>query len=629
MFLRSAAALWSGGRAATAVALLLALAGMAGPRAASAHEGHDHGPKQAELPASVLPRATSAGEVFELVAIRKDEELLVFVDRVADNAPVTTATVNVNLGGEDVSAKLGTDGVYRVPAKSISEPGQHELVITVIDGDASDLLPATLDVPAKAAAPPVTVAPSAIETAKSRALQLIARLDGLTAGPVNSALAAAPQNVAAPARSLVERVGPSFVIAGLALTLILISLPLFRLRKLQAPAGSSTETAAPAAGPAPASTSAALILVSVFVSSTLALGQPGDAETSTAPPSTPPSTSIITTGDAPRRLSDGTVFVPKPTQRLLEVRTVAVKAAANRARQTLAGRVIANPNRSGVVQSSIGGRVTPSKNGFPTIGQAVKAGEILAYVTPAIPAIDTSDLTQAAGELDQEIDIVRNKFNRARRLLQQGFSTRAVVEQLELELKGLQKRRNALKPNQVQSETLTAPVDGLISTAKAVPGQVVAPNDVLFEIIDPSKLWVEAYVFDLTTPQQLYDPTVALQDGRSIPIRFVGRSLSLRQQSAILHFEMANAPAGLDVGMPVTVFAEAGEAMEAFILPKAAIVRASSGEDIVWRHEAPERFVAQPVKVAPFDGSRVRIEAGLQEGQRIVVQSAELINQVR
>jgi multidrug efflux pump subunit AcrA (membrane-fusion protein) len=49
----------------------------------------------------------------------------------------------------------------------------------------------------------------------------------------------------------------------------------------------------------------------------------------------------------------------------------------------------------------------------------------------------------------------------------------------------------------------------------------------------------------------------------------------------------------------------------------------------VWVKVAPERFAARPVRIAPLDGDRVVVTAGLTAGDRVVVEAAELINQVR
>src|SRR5690606_30879218 len=60
----------------------------------------------------------------------------------------------------------------------------------------------------------------------------------------------------------------------------------------------------------------AIVLVALVVSTAFALGHEGHDHAEPAP---------TQSGDAPARLSDGSVFVPKPTQRLLAVRTVIAK----------------------------------------------------------------------------------------------------------------------------------------------------------------------------------------------------------------------------------------------------------------------------------------------------------------
>ncbi len=62
--------------------------------------------------------------------------------------------------------------------------------------------------------------------------------------------------------------------------------------------------------------------------------------------------------DLAQRLPDGAVFVPKPTQRLLVLRTVMTEQGSFHRTVELPGRIIPDPNASGVVQSSVGGRLS-------------------------------------------------------------------------------------------------------------------------------------------------------------------------------------------------------------------------------------------------------------------------------
>ena len=77
--------------------------------------------------------------------------------------------------------------------------------------------------------------------------------------------------------------------------------------------------------------------------------------------------------DLAQRLPDGSLFVPKPTQRILAIRT-ALTAEGRFARAIeLPGRIIPDPNASGLVQASAGGRLSPPPGGFRRGDGALRA----------------------------------------------------------------------------------------------------------------------------------------------------------------------------------------------------------------------------------------------------------------
>ena len=68
--------------------------------------------------------------------------------------------------------------------------------------------------------------------------------------------------------------------------------------------------------------------------------------------------------DAPQRQPDGSVFVPKTSQRLLAIRTVVTEKREYFKAIELPGRIITDPNASGYVQSALAGRLSPPPKGF-------------------------------------------------------------------------------------------------------------------------------------------------------------------------------------------------------------------------------------------------------------------------
>jgi len=570
---------------------------------AMAHEGHDHGPPAAAFPTSNHPRAVATSENYEIVAVLKGTELFIYVDRFADNSPVTKAHVTVTIGNTESQSKLMPDGVFKVQSKDLRLPGKHELIFAIQEGPNSDLLITSLEVPAtiKVVAPP---GPS-FQSALSRLNTAIAPVTALQIAAAGGAISS------------------------------LVLLALFMRRRKRGAAlktvvpGTDTfntgasETAASKPRSIRAASAAAAAIVLLLVATSPDAIAHGDEDHGDA------KQSISVPGDAPRRLPDASVSLPKSSQRLLEVRTVQTKETTTKPSFSFVGRVIANPDHFGVVQSAVGGRVTPLAAGLPKLGQAVTAGEVLGYVAPYIAAIDRSDATQTAGELERQIALAEIRLARAKRLFAVDAGTRTRVEDLEIEIKALENRQATLRESQTKLEPLFAPIDGVIAATKIVVGQVVEPKDILYEIIEPSSLWVEAFDFEQSSPQTFYEASATAQGSASFKLNFIGRSRTLRQQSTVLQFAIENPPTSLNVGTPVTVLVQKGDPVNGIILPRTAVVHTTNGENVVWQHKEPERFVAAPVRVSKFDGERVLVERGLKAGERVVVQGAELINQVR
>jgi hypothetical protein len=83
------------------------------------------------------------------------------------------------------------------------------------------------------------------------------------------------------------------------------------------------------------------------------------------------------------------------------------------------------------------------------------------------------------------------------------------------------------------------------------------------------------------------------------------------------------------IGQPVTVVAQSKERIKGVVLPAQAVVRNPSNEPIVWIKSGAERFIPQPVQFRPLDANTVVVTQGLSADNRVVVQGAPLIAQIR
>ncbi|KAB1071611.1 efflux RND transporter periplasmic adaptor subunit [Methylobacterium planeticum] len=547
----------------------LAAACLAGP--APAHEGHDHAAAP-PLPATVAPRGEAVSEAFELVAVAHGGALILHLDRFSTNAPVLDARIEIETPEGSRWAAPAGEGTYRLPAPWLDRPGRHDILATVSAGETVDVLSLGVTVPS--AAPALSGArPSAPDG-------VAGRLAGRDPALVATASGAFVLGMLAMLALRARRAGPALALLALGLTLAFVT-------RAQAQDGRAD---APDRG-------AALL----------------DA----APPP----------ADSARRLPDGSLFVPKPTQRLLVLRTVLTAPATVRRRLELPGRIIPDPNASGVVQSSVGGRLSPPASGaFPHLGARVRRGEVLATVTPPIQAVDVSDMRQRQGELDQQIAIVERRVERYGRLAVTGAVARTQLDDAEAELAGLRDRRGALDRIRREPEALVAPVDGVIAQAAAVAGQMAVPGTLVFQIVDPDRLFVEALSFDAPGPAE--EASARLPDGRSLDLAYRGAGLADRNQAVPVQFAILGGAGGLRLGQFVTVQAAAEGTRRGLALPRASVVRGAGG-DVVYEHVGPERFVARAVRVEPLDAGRVLVSGGIGPGRRIVTEGAELLDQVR
>ena len=341
------------------------------------------------------------------------------------------------------------------------------------------------------------------------------------------------------------------------------------------------------------------------------------------------SKALAAPGDTARRLPSGQLFVPKPMQRILDVRTVVAKSETVAKAVVLVGRVITNPNRSGLVQSIHGGRVSAPEQGLPRLGQPVAKGDVLATVEHAIPAADRTTISERSGEIEQLIAIAEGRLARLRPLAERSVVPQSQISDAETELEGLKRRRDVIRDTRIAPEVLRAPIDGVIAASRVVAGQVVQAQDLLFQIVDPASLWVEAFDYGEIDPATLKEATAVGAGSTPMKLAFQGWSRALQQQATIVQFAIVDPPPSIRVGQPVTVTAKRSDSVTGVIISRDAVVRGGNGETIVWRHVEPEQFEARPVRTEPFDAANVLIAAGVGSGDRIVTRGAELINQIR
>lgn len=332
-------------------------------------------------------------------------------------------------------------------------------------------------------------------------------------------------------------------------------------------------------------------------------------------------------GNGPQRLPDGSVFLPKAAQRQIGVRTLTVTAADLARAHVLAGKVAMDPNAGGKVQAMIAGRLEAGPRGLPVVGQRVTKGEVLAQVVPAAGQIERAGQRAQLVELEAARDLAGKRLAR----LQQLADTvpRREIEAAENEVASLAGRIRALAQGLDGRDVLVAPVSGVIASAEVVAGQVIDARELVFEVVDPARLRIEALAYDGGLAQDIASAATVV-GGQAQPLRFVGAARVLRGQALPLQFAAeGTALSALAVGEPVQVFVQTRATVRGHALPAAALQKNPANQSIVWVKTGAEQYAPRAVTVAPLDGARVAVTSGLADGDRVVTGAAVLVNQIR
>ena len=334
-----------------------------------------------------------------------------------------------------------------------------------------------------------------------------------------------------------------------------------------------------------------------------------------------------TNSNGPQRLPDGSVFLPKPAQRQIGVRTLTGTEQSLPRGLELNGQVQMDPNAGGKVQAMAAGRLEPGPRGLPSVGQAVRKGEILAYVLPSAGSLERANQQAQLAELRAARTLAEKRLARMRDLAD--TVPRKDIEALESEVASLGERAQAVGGGLSGREALLAPATGVIASAHAVAGQVIDARELVFEVVDPQKLRIEALAYDASVANDIAGAYIPVGSGK-VALTFVGAARSLRDQVLPISFKAQGEGLNqLAVGQPVRVIVQTRSQVKGISVPAVALMKNPSNQQIVWIKTAPERFEPRVVTVAPLDGASVAVTAGLKAGERVVTDGAGLLNQIR
>ncbi len=310
---------------------------------------------------------------------------------------------------------------------------------------------------------------------------------------------------------------------------------------------------------------------------------------------------------------------------------------------TLAGTVKPESGREVAMVAPATGRIAVGHGRLPRLGDTVKAGEVLAALTPSADTeSDRASLSQAVEEAEASLRQARRDLDRAARLVAQQAApekraeeARTRVSRAEAALKATKQRLSAKRATlsgsaelSEESYLLKAPISGTVVAATLVPGSFVEAGAPLYHVVDLSRVWVEARVpedalnriagakrAEVTLPGA-ETVTVGGQRGGLVT---VGGVLDSATRTAPAIFAVPNPNGRFRIGMTAEVRALTGATSPAPVVLRSAVVD-DNGRPIAYVQTGGESFERRELVLGVKQGDSVQVTAGLEVGERLVTQ---------
>lgn len=334
-------------------------------------------------------------------------------------------------------------------------------------------------------------------------------------------------------------------------------------------------------------------------------------------------------GDTPHRQPDGAVFLPIASQRVFGLRSTLAERVEAPVTVELPGRIIVDPNTATVIQAHQRGIILPAGKRLPYDGQSVRSGDLLAYLRPVFSTLERLEIDERIQDLENQIDLQRKRLARLEEVMFVRFRE-SKMEQIRVEIAGMQRHLAVLRGKLTERVELRAASDGVISDIDITAGQYVEAGAELFDIVDPSRLWVTAFAFDAGLVDRISGADAITEDGTSLPLNLIGAGLSLQNQAIPLQFEIAQPTTRTTINKPVTVVVRTRDkTISGIKLPRSSISRTTDGRHVLWERRTAETFIQHHVQMVGLDGENVLVTSNLSPRMRVVADGAAILNQIR
>ena len=171
-------------------------------------------------------------------------------------------------------------------------------------------------------------------------------------------------------------------------------------------------------------------------------------------------------------------------------------------------------------------------------GDSVKAGQTVAKIDPSEFQRKLRQSEQQADAAKSQIDIAQRQYDNNKALVDQGFISKTALEASEATLLGAKATYNAaaagadVARKSLDDTVLISPINGQISARLAQPGERVAIDQKLLDIVDLSSLELEATLSPADSIDVRVGQTALLTlEGTDVPVNAVVQRINPNVQA--------------------------------------------------------------------------------------------------
>lgn len=274
----------------------------------------------------------------------------------------------------------------------------------------------------------------------------------------------------------------------------------------------------------------------------------------------------------------------------------------------LPGVTVPRPGFAASVIAPVAGQLLAKpQDELPLPGQKVEAGQLLALLRPSFSEA-ASRLAESEGEFSRAkaaLEKAESSYQRVRKLAEQQAKSERELQDAELALQtarasydsaaAFRSTYRQLSGGNEEHPTnqsapfsvleLRAPIGGVINQLGAGLGEPIAADRVIFQILNPDVLWIEARVPETALVRIPNDASASLSiPGRSefLPIKgsgvnttsrvFAGLQVDPATRTVPIIYEVPNPDQKLRLGQTVSLHVETNRAEDAIVVPDSAII---------------------------------------------------------